>query len=64
MTNFIVLEKKYGLLKNIASYNDVLNTLIDFSKNSRKAEWINKLVEYNNSVGDTNTLITDIIKRL
>lgn len=64
MTNFIVLEQKYGLLRNIASYDDVLNTLIDFSQKSRKEEWNRKLIEYNNNVGDPNTLITDIIKRL
>ena len=38
MTNFKVLENKYGLLRNVRDYNDVLALVTDFASRSRKQE--------------------------
>lgn len=62
MSNFIMLEKKYGILRNIAEFNKVLSTASDFAKNSRKAEWINKRQEYYKSTGDMNAEISRILQ--
>lgn len=62
MTNFIVLEKKYGLLRNVSKYGDVLALVKDFAEHSRKAEWLEKQKSYNGQTGDCNKIITEIIE--
>lgn len=64
MTNFIILEKKYGLLRNVAKYEDVLALVKDFAEHSRKQEWLEKQKRYNEQTGDCNRIITDIIEKL
>ncbi len=61
MSNFKMLEEKYGLLLNIRDFNTVLNTAIDFAKESRKEEWLHKRNAYYASVGNANLFITDIL---
>ena len=61
MSNFKMLEEKYGLLLNIRDFNTVLNTAIDFAKESRKEEWLHKRDAYYASVGNANLFITDIL---
>lgn len=62
MTNFIVLEQKYGLLRNIRSFEDVLEAVKDMAANSRKAEWMQKKDAYFAQVGDTNKHITELLE--
>ena len=64
MTNFIILEKKYGLLRNIASFDEVLETVKDFASSSRKEEWMKKKDAYYQAVGDLNREITDLLENL
>lgn len=64
MTNFKVLENKYGLLRNIKDYQDVLEVVVDFAKRSRKTEWKQKQAHYYELVGDSNEDIVKILETL
>ena len=64
MTNFKVLENTYGLLRNIKSYQDVLEVVVDFAKRSRKTEWKQKQAQYYELVGDSNEDIVKILETL
>ena len=61
MSNFKMLENKYGLLRNIASFDEVLKTVQEFSETSRKSEWMQKKEAYYASVGDINKEIVTIL---
>ena len=63
MSNFKMLEKKYGLLLNIRDFKTVLAVATDFARLSRKAEWKQKREEYYKSVGDTNKYIADLLEK-
>lgn len=64
MTNFKVLENQYGLLKNIGTFDEVLNVLKDFSSKSRKEEWLEKKDRYFVSTGDSNKRIVEILENV
>ena len=61
MTNFIVLEKQYDLLRNIRDYEGVVDTIQDMIQNSRKQEWETKKDAYFQKVGDANQQIYEIL---
>ena len=61
MTNFKVLEHQYGMLRNVAKYDEVLSLVKDFSSNSRKNEWRAKRADYYAETGDLNQAIVDIL---
>lgn len=61
MSNFKMLEEKYGLLKNVAEFDDVLSLLKDWASSSRKPEWRKKQESYFGSVGDSNAEIVRIL---
>ncbi len=61
MTNFIVLEKECGLLRNIREFKELLPVLSDYAKCSRKQEWQLKRQSYYQQVGDLNHEIVKII---
>ena len=63
MTNFIVLEKQYNLLRNIRDYDGVIATIQDMLQNSCKQEWETKKEAYFLQVGDANQQIYDIITK-
>lgn len=63
MSNFKMLESKYGLLLNIRDFNSVLNTAISFAKASRKKEWESKRQLYYERVGDVNAQIADMLEK-
>lgn len=62
MSNFIMLEKRYGLLYNIASPSDAIAMAVKISKESRKEEWVNKRSSYYAQIGDINTSIVRILE--
>ena len=62
MSNFKMLESKYGLLLNIRDFNSVLNTAVDFAQKSRKAEWQRKRADYYASVGNANEYIAYLLE--
>lgn len=64
MTNFKVLENTYGLLRNIKSYQDVLETAADFAKHSRKKEWGEKRGHYYQMVGNSNDAIVKMLETI
>ena len=64
MSNFKMLEHKYGLLRNIASFDEVLKTVEDFASNSRKEEWLKKKEAYYAAVGDVNREIADLLEKM
>ena len=64
MSNFKMLEHKYGLLRNIASFEEVLTVVQDFSTSSRKSEWMQKKEAYYATVGDINKEIATILENL
>lgn len=64
MTNFIILEKKFGLLKNIREYEDVVAVAQEMAEHSQKEEWVKKKEEYFKKVGDTNKEITEILENI
>lgn len=63
MTNFKVLEKEYGLLRNVKKYEDVLALVSDFAAHSRKIEWKSKQQSYYQHVGDSNSSIVEILEK-
>ena len=63
MTNFIVLEKQYDLLRNIREYDGVVAAVQDMTNNLRKQEWNMKKDAYFKNVGDTNQQIYDILTK-
>ena len=63
MSNFKMLENKYGLLLNIRDFKTVLSVATDFAKVSRKAEWKHKREDYYKSVGDANKYIADLLEK-
>ena len=63
MTNFIVLEKQYDLLRNIREYGGVVTAVQDMTHNLRKQEWNIKKDAYFKNVGDTNQQIYDILTK-
>lgn len=64
MSNFKMLEQKYGMLRNIASFDEVLKTVNDFAAKSRKEEWLQKKENYYKSVGDANREIANLLENL
>lgn len=63
MTNFIVLERQYNLLRNIRDYDGVVAAIQDMIQNSCKQDWIAKKNAYFQQVGDANQQIYDIITK-
>ena len=61
MSNFKMLEQKYGLLKNVAEFEDVLSLLKVWASSSKKAEWKEKQSGYFESVGDSNAEIERLL---
>ena len=61
MTNFKVLEEKYGLLCNIRAFEDVLAKVSEMAAQSRKAEWMAKRERYFEKVGDANQQIVEML---
>ncbi len=64
MTNFKVLEEKYGLLRNIRRFEDVLALVSDFARSSRKSEWKQKQAAYFEAVGDANAQIAGWLENM
>ena len=62
MSNFKMLENKYGLLLNIRDFDAVLNTAVDFAKESRKKEWQKKRESYYATVGNANEYISMLLE--
>ena len=64
MTNFIVLEEQYNLLRNIRDYEGVVSAMKDMVRNSYKQEWEAKKDAYFKNVGDANQQIYDFLLTL
>lgn len=62
MTNFVVLERQYGLLRNIRAFNDVLVAVQEMAAKSQKSEWLRKKQAYFDQVGDANQNITTLLE--
>ena len=63
MSNFKMLENRYGILLNFRDFESVLSTAIEFAKLSRKAEWQSKREVYYSSVGNTNLFIASLLEQ-
>ncbi len=64
MSNFIMLQEKYGLLYNVAEPAEAISLATDMSKNSRKVEWMEKRDKYYAQVGDCNAQIVELIEKI
>ena len=64
MSNFKMLETKYGLLHNIAEYDKVLALAKDMSNNSCKKDWMEKRALYYKNVGNVNDQIVNILANI
>jgi len=64
MSNFIVLQEKYGLLQNVAKPADAIALAAEMSATSRKEEWMKKREDYYAQVGDTNAKIVELLENL
>jgi predicted glycosyltransferase len=64
MSNFIMLQEKYGMLHNVAKPADAIALASQLSKTSRKQEWIKKRDDYYEQIGDINAKIVDILENL
>ena len=64
MSNFIMLEKEYGMLYNIANPNEAIEKARQLAEHSCKEEWLLKRQQYYSHVGDTNAAIVDLLTNL
>ena len=64
MTNFKVLEEKYGLLYNIRGFEEVLTKVKEMSERSQKNEWMKRKESYFDKVGDANEQIISILESI
>ena len=64
MSNFIMLEKEYGMLYNIADPAEAIEKAKQLAENPRKAEWLQKREQYYAHVGDTNAAIVDMLTEI
>lgn len=62
MSNFKMLEKKYGLLFNIRDFDAVMSKTLALLKESPKEDWTKKRAIYYEHVGDVNAQIVDMIE--
>lgn len=62
MSNFVMLEKQYGLLHNIASPTEATRLAKEWSVSSRKEEWQKRREQYYASTGDINTQIVALLE--
>lgn len=63
MSNFIMLEKQYGLLRNVARPEDAIALASAMSADSHKAAWKEKRERYYAQVGDINKNIVEILEK-
>ena len=61
MTNFKVLEEKYGLLCNIREFDEVLEKVKELAAQSQKEEWMRRKDAFFEKVGDANAQIVKIL---
>ena len=64
MSNFVMLQEKYGLLYNIASPTEAIQMAQQLSGHSHKEEWIQKREKYYNQVGDINAQIVSLLENI
>lgn len=64
MSNFKVLESRYKLLHNVARFEDVLALVENYVQKSRKNEWQEKCLRYNQEIGDINQEIINYLYQL
>ena len=64
MSNFIMLQNKYGMLFNIADPAEAISKAEELATHSRKTEWLQKRVDYYSETGDMNAAITDLLTTL
>lgn len=64
MSNFVILQEKYGMLYNVAKPVDAIALAADLSMNSRKQEWMKKRDRYYEQVGDINAQIVDLLENM
>lgn len=64
MSNFRILEHKYGMLRNVPKDGNILELIEELSAEGTKDLWLQKRNEYFDAVGNTNQLIADIILNL
>lgn len=61
MSNFIMLQKDYGVLFNIADPSQATAKAEELSQQSHKAEWQQKREQYYAQIGDINASITHML---
>ena len=62
MTNFIVLEKEYDLLRNFNNFSEVMDCVKEFLSDSyTKQKWLKKRNAYYNKTEDANDVIYKMI---
>ena len=61
MTNFKVLEEKYGLLCNIRDFESVLAKVKEMASKPMKVEWQERQKSYFEKVGDANKQIVEMV---
>ncbi len=64
MSNFIMLEKTYGMLFNIADPAEAISKAEELAAHSRKSEWQRKRENYYSETGDMNAAITNLLTTL
>lgn len=64
MSNFRILEHKYGMLRNVPKDGNILEVIEELSADGTKDLWLQKRNDYFDAVGNTNQLIADIILNL
>ena len=64
MSNFVMLQEKYGLLHNIASPNEATRLADEMSQKSLKQQWLQKREQYYSHTGDINAQIVEILEKV
>ena len=62
MSNFIILENKYGLIKNVSLKEDLLKVIDELTCNGVKKEWQIKKKKYFADTGNLNETIVNMIE--
>lgn len=64
MSNFKILESKYGLLRNVAIDGNLFAAIEELSKDGMKCEWMEQSKRYFQSIGNSNIIIADLIENV
>lgn len=64
MSNFIMLQNKYGMLYNISNPTEAIEKASELAASPKKEEWTQKREQYYKQVGDINAQIVQLLTNI